>query len=69
MSELNNLAEAINNLSAAIREQTKAMFPPQQEEPPYRCAECGSPLWEPGGQAEAFKKCRDCGTIGDLIES
>lgn len=62
-------AEAMKDLAAAIREHTAAMFPPKEPEPEYRCANCGSPKWAaPGGMADRFKKCSDCGAVGDPIE-
>lgn len=66
--QVKNLADAVReglaDIAAAIREMTAG---PEQEEPEYRCINCGSPKWGPGGQAEAFRKCLDCGKIGDLI--
>jgi hypothetical protein len=33
----------------------------------YRCKNCGSPLWEPGGMGLMYKKCTACKIIGDEI--
>ena len=35
----------------------------------WNCEGCGSPNWEPGGQASAFRKCRECGSIGEAIDN
>ncbi len=63
------LAGAIRDLAGAIRDYTTAMFPQPEPELTYRCEECGSPKWEPGGMASAFKQCVDCKHIGDKIEN
>lgn len=61
---------AMLEIAAAIRELAAAMRPPEPEpEPEYRCAHCGSPKWKEGGMGFGFKKCLDCGELGDAIDA
>ncbi len=66
--EIDPTPGAILELAAAIRELAAAMRPPAPEpEPEYHCPKCGSPRWECGGMGRGFKKCLDCGEIGEEI--
>ena len=67
-SDMDALTAAICDLVTAYRERTKLMIPQAQAPPDVHCANCGSPKWRPGGMGQQFRKCQDCGTIGDTID-
>jgi len=64
-----DIADAIRDLAAAVREHTARMFPVEQPTKGYHCEHCGSPQWKAGGMGMAFRQCLDCGEIGEKIEN
>lgn len=70
------LARAIRDageaIAASIREYcelVKGSLPGSDGGTGWHCEACGSPNWAPGGQADAFRKCLDCGHIGEAIDN
>lgn len=79
MKEMEMVARGLYEVANAIRETGQLiyaamMYPYRQggeseEMPRYRCEKCGSPKWAPGGMGDGFRKCLDCGSIGDKIDA
>ena len=65
---LRKAALSVGAAVSALLAQLDAVAAEPVMQPMAICANCGSSKWEPGGMGSLYRRCADCGTVGDPIE-